>query len=164
MEYLRHSLSLSFCYFYVQNTFLVLRRFKVSNFGFLCSLTAFCSIFCSNFSLEAFLAKKAIIFENDNLESKRTLKGGWSGPGDIRTMRIIGHFRKYHNTLCLSLQILHKQKSQEKLETMLMQNLGGHTKSIMRFFEVIYSIALPMKALLCERSLIWVFEQTQVQL
>ena len=30
-------------------------------------------------------------------------------------------------------------KSQEKLETMLMQNVGGQTKSIMVFFEVAYS-------------------------
>ena len=29
-------------------------------------------------------------------------------------------------------------KSQEKLQTMLMQNLGGQTKSIMVFFEVVY--------------------------
>ena len=29
-------------------------------------------------------------------------------------------------------------KSQEKLQTMLMQNLGGQTKSIMVFFEVAY--------------------------
>ena len=59
----------------------------------------------------------------------------------------IGHFRKYHNTLCLFPQILHKHcfcflfgslNSQEKLETMLMQNLGGQTKSIMAFSKVAY--------------------------
>ena len=47
---------------------------------------------------------------------------------------IIAHFGKYHNTLCLSPKILHTPpfffswdhcKSQEKLEKMLMQNLGG---------------------------------------
>ena len=31
-------------------------------------------------------------------------------------------------------------KSQEKLETMLMQNLGGQTKSIMVFSEVAYGL------------------------
>ena len=58
----------------------------------------------------------------------------------------IGHFRKYRNTLCSPL--LHfcisivfvfswdRCKSQEKLETMLMQNLGEQTKSIMVFSEV----------------------------
>ena len=54
----------------------------------------------------------------------------------------IGHFQKYHNTLCLSSKILHIKhcsyflfsldcKSQEKIKTMLMGNFGGQTKSIM---------------------------------
>ena len=57
----------------------------------------------------------------------------------------IGHFGKYHNILCLSPQILHKivlfwdlQWSQEKTKTMLLQNLGGQTKSIMVFSEMSY--------------------------
>ena len=58
-----------------------------------------------------------------------------------------GHFRKYHNTLCLSPQILHKHcfcfsqvhgNSQEKMKTMLMQNLRRQTKSIMVFSTVAY--------------------------
>ena len=78
----------------------------------------------------------------------------------------IGHFGKYHNTLCLSPQILHKycqflfsigtivspkrnwkqfqssfswdlQWSQEKTKTMLVRNLGGQPKSIMVFSEVV---------------------------
>ena len=66
---------------------------------------------------------------------------------------LIGHFGKYHNTLSLYPQILHKHgfvfswdhcKSQEKLETMLMQNLGGQTKSIMVFFEVAYCSDFPL--------------------
>ena len=60
---------------------------------------------------------------------------------------LISHFGKYHNTLCLSPQILHKLcfcfllgplKSQEKLETTLVQNFEGETKSIMVFSEVAY--------------------------
>ena len=56
------------------------------------------------------------------------------------TSTSIGHFRKYHNTLCLSPQILHKHCFQFLLgltmvprgnKTMLMQNLGGQAKSIM---------------------------------
>ena len=64
----------------------------------------------------------------------------------------IGHFGKYHNTLCLSppnfcISIVFVFSwglcnSQEKLETMLMQNLGGQRKSIMVFFEVAYCILL----------------------
>ena len=65
----------------------------------------------------------------------------------------IAHFGKYHNTLCLSPQILHEhcfcisivssfswdlQWSQEKLETMLMQNLGGQIKIIMVFSKLAY--------------------------
>ena len=59
----------------------------------------------------------------------------------------IGHFGKYHNTLCLSPKFCisivvvfsgDRCKSQEKLETMLMQNLGGQRKSIMVFFKVAY--------------------------
>ena len=51
----------------------------------------------------------------------------------------IGHFQKYDNTLCLFSKILQKHcshfllgpiKSQEKMETMFMQNFGGETKSI----------------------------------
>ena len=57
----------------------------------------------------------------------------------------ISHFGKYHNTLCLSPKVCisivvvfsgDRCKSQEKLETMLMQNLGGQTKSIMVFSKV----------------------------
>ena len=47
----------------------------------------------------------------------------------------IGHFGKYHNALGLSPQILF----QEKLETMLMQNLKEQPKSIMVFSEVAYT-------------------------
>ena len=49
----------------------------------------------------------------------------------------MGHIQKYHNTLCLSSIIYYKHclESQEKLKTMLMQNFGGKTKSIMVFFE-----------------------------
>ena len=63
--------------------------------------------------------------------------------------KTIGHCGKYHNTPCLSPQILHKHcfcfllgpfKSHEKLETVLMQNLGEQTKSIMVFSGVPYSI------------------------
>ena len=61
--------------------------------------------------------------------------------------RHIGHFGKYHNTLCLSLQICISIVSsfswdlkwpQEKTKTMLMQNLGAKTKSIMVFSELAY--------------------------
>ena len=60
---------------------------------------------------------------------------------------VTGHFGKYHNTLCLSSKFCISVvfvfswdhcKSQEKLETMLMQNLGTQTKSIMVFSEVAY--------------------------
>ena len=74
----------------------------------------------------------------------------------LKAITEIGRFGKYHNTLCLSPpsppQILHKhcgltmgqynswdlQWSQEKTKTMLMQNLGGQTKSIMVFSEGAY--------------------------
>ena len=61
----------------------------------------------------------------------------------------IGHFGKYHNTLCFSPQILlgivfvfswDYSVSQEKLKTILMQNLGRQTKNIMVFSEVAYSL------------------------
>ena len=68
-----------------------------------------------------------------------------------KRIRSIGHFGKHHNTLCLSPQILHEIlhedcfvfswdhcKFQEKLDTMLMQNLEGQTRSIMVFSEVAY--------------------------
>ena len=64
---------------------------------------------------------------------------------------IIGHFRKYHYTLCLSpkfyLSIVFvfsrdHCKSQEKLETMLMQNFGGQSKSIMVFSEMAYILSV----------------------
>ena len=60
----------------------------------------------------------------------------------------IGHFGKYHNILCLPpkfcISIVSSfswdlQWSQENTKTMLMQNLGGQTKSIMVFSEVAYS-------------------------
>ena len=60
----------------------------------------------------------------------------------------IGHFQKYHNTLCLPSKILHKHCSifswdlqwfQEKIKTMLMHNFGGQTKSIMVFLKVAYT-------------------------
>ena len=59
------------------------------------------------------------------------------------TLSLIGHFAKHHNTLCLSpkfwISIVFvfswgHCKSQEKLETMLMQNLGGQTKQYYRIF------------------------------
>ena len=61
----------------------------------------------------------------------------------------ISHLEKYHNTLCLSPQILHKHCFQFLLgltttprenETMLLQNLGGQIKSIMVFSQVAYGI------------------------
>ena len=61
--------------------------------------------------------------------------------------RVIGQVQKYHNTLCLSPQILHKHcfyfllrlfKSQVKIKAMLMQNFGGQTKSIIVFLKVAY--------------------------
>ena len=64
-----------------------------------------------------------------------------------RAVIVIGHFGKYHNTLCLSPQTLHEHcfqflfgltMSQEKIKTMLMQNLGGQRKSIMVFSETAY--------------------------
>ena len=57
----------------------------------------------------------------------------------------IGHFGKYHNTLYLSPQILHKHCFQfflgltmvpREKKTMLKRNLGGQVKSIMVFSEV----------------------------
>ena len=71
----------------------------------------------------------------------------------------IGHFGKYHNTLCLSPRILHKhcfqfllglQWSREKTKTILMQNLGGQTKSIMVFSELAYKVlalGVPVRAI-----------------
>ena len=59
----------------------------------------------------------------------------------------IGPFGKYYNTLCFSPQICisivfvfswNLCKFQEKLETMLMQNLGVQTESIMVFSGVAY--------------------------
>ena len=61
----------------------------------------------------------------------------------------MGYFRKY-KTLCLSLQILVKRcfrfylrslQVPEKLETMLIQNLEGQTKSIMIFSKMTYNDA-----------------------
>ena len=58
----------------------------------------------------------------------------------------IGHFEKYYNTLCLSpISIVSSfswelQRPQEKTKTMLMQNFGGQTKSIMVFSEVAYCL------------------------
>ena len=60
----------------------------------------------------------------------------------------MGHFQKYHNTLCLPSKILHKhcsifsgdlQWSQEKTKTMLMQNFGGQTKGITVFLKVAHN-------------------------
>ena len=58
---------------------------------------------------------------------------------------LIGLFQKYHNTLCFPFKILHNYsykfllrgdyKLQEKLKTMLIQNFGGKTNSIMVFFK-----------------------------
>ena len=64
-----------------------------------------------------------------------------------KNSRLIGHFGKYHNTLglspkfCISIVFVFswdRCKSQEKLETMRMQNLGEQTKSIMVFSKVAY--------------------------
>ena len=59
--------------------------------------------------------------------------------------RAIGHFRKYYNTLCLSLQILHKHCFQLLLELIVvprenknnacMQNLEGKNKEYFGIFE-----------------------------
>ena len=65
----------------------------------------------------------------------------------MTTLNSIGHFGKYHKSFCLSLQILHKLCFQfllgltmvpREIKTILMQNLGGQTKSIMVFSEVAY--------------------------
>ena len=60
-------------------------------------------------------------------------------------MILIGHFQKYHNTLCLSLQnfayvlllfsIWDHSKSQESMETMFMQNFEGTNKQYCGIFE-----------------------------
>ena len=59
----------------------------------------------------------------------------------------IGHFGKYHNTSCLSPEILHEHCFQFLLGLTLVPkenennayaNLGGQTKSIMVFFELAY--------------------------
>ena len=63
----------------------------------------------------------------------------------------IGHFQKYHNTLCLSSKFCINivsifswdlQWSQEEIQTMLMQSFGGQTKSIMVFLKVAYCCIL----------------------
>ena len=62
----------------------------------------------------------------------------------------IAHFEKYHNTYCapkFCMSIVSSfswdlQWPQEKTTTMLMQNLGRQTKSIMVFSEVGYLILL----------------------
>ena len=59
----------------------------------------------------------------------------------------IGHIGKYHNPLCFALKFCisiifvfswDHCKSQEKLETMLIQNLGEQTKSVMVFSKMAY--------------------------
>ena len=61
---------------------------------------------------------------------------------DVPWVLIMGHFGKYHNTLCfcpkfcISFFCLFSLGTIEELETMLMQNLGEQTKSIMVFSEV----------------------------
>ena len=64
------------------------------------------------------------------------LRKGW------KCSVVIGHSGKYHNVLCLSPKFCisivfvfswDHFNSQEKLETILMQNSGGQTKSIMVF-------------------------------
>ena len=66
------------------------------------------------------------------------------------TQHHIGHFQKYYITLCLSSKTLHKhcsifsrdlQWSQEKIKTMLIQNFGGQTKSIMVFLKVAHFLS-----------------------
>ena len=68
----------------------------------------------------------------------------------VSSISLIGHFRKYHSTLCLAPKFFisivfvfssDHCKLQEKLETMFTQNLGGQTKSVMVFSEVAYSIS-----------------------
>ena len=64
--------------------------------------------------------------------------GKWKTPtAASHTASRIGHYQKNRNTLCLPLQLLHKHcfilswdhcTSQEKLETILMQNFGGTNK------------------------------------
>ena len=70
----------------------------------------------------------------------------------------VGHFQKYRNTLCLSSKICisitftlswDHCKSQEKMETMLMQNFGGQAKSIMVFLKVAYCAVLIIIIFLC---------------
>ena len=56
---------------------------------------------------------------------------------------VIGHFRKYHNSLCLSPQILHKHcflfvLGLTVVPVRLMQNLEWQTKSIMVLSQVAY--------------------------
>ena len=65
----------------------------------------------------------------------------------------IDHLQKYHSTLCLSSEFCISIififcwdlcKSQEKLETVLMKNFGGQTKSIMVFLKVAYCLWLQL--------------------
>ena len=58
----------------------------------------------------------------------------------------IGLLKKYHNTFCCHFllqtfaQVLFSISSQEKLNTMLMQNFRGITKSIMVFLQKAYHV------------------------
>ena len=63
----------------------------------------------------------------------------------------IGHFRKYHKTPCLSLQILHKALFPVSLGTIVnpkrkqKQNLEGQTKRILVFSKVAHLSAFVKK-------------------
>ena len=86
---------------------------------------------------------------------------GWVVAGDVIDAESpsclsplsIGHSGKYHNTLrlypkfCISIVFIFSWdhfKSQEKLDTMLIQNLRGQTKSVMVFSEVAFCAALAL--------------------
>ena len=77
---------------------------------------------------------------------------GKIGSGNLLQVASIGHFQKYHNTLCLSSKILHKycfilswdhSKSQEKMETMFMENFGGTNKE---YYGIFASCLLPLSS------------------
>ena len=58
-------------------------------------------------------------------------------PSKIKYERCLGHFQTYNNALCLYF-LVGPLQVQEKLETILMQNFGGQTKSIIVLLKVVY--------------------------
>ena len=81
------------------------------------------------------------ITHEQNISCSKTLICRQLFAGHVVSSRSIGHFEKYYNTLCLSPKfcisiVFIFFGDQKKLETMLMQNLEGQTKSIMVFSKV----------------------------